>query len=137
MVMVAMMNLCVCVCVVLQVSKVSLVPSSCDPCCPYVLLYSTPTTITLQHLSTPLPAPTNILTSTVAQGATCISCYDFTPELVACGTTAFGYQVQLFDLPSCSFRSTLRGHGLEVTCVNVASSPPSMVVTGSADKRCV
>lgn len=118
-----------------QVSRISLVPSSCDTRCPYAVLYSTPTTLTLQHPSTSLPSPTHFLTSAGPQGATCISCYDFTPELVACGSTAFGYQVQLFDLPSGGFRSALRGHCLEVTCINVSSSPPNKVVTGSADKK--
>ena len=44
-------------------------------------------------------------------------------------------QIQLFDIHSLGFKNSLRGHGQQVTCLNIGSSPPNMVVSGSADKR--
>ncbi len=117
-------------------TRLALVPLSVDPQCPYSVLYSTRTTLTLQPPRTPLSNATHLLTSAGARGATCINCFDFNSQTIACGTSAFGYRVQLFDLPTGAHKLSLGGHGLEVMCVNVSSSPPYRVISGSADKRC-
>ena len=44
-------------------------------------------------------------------------------------------QIQLFDLHSLAFKSSLRGHGQHVSCIDIASAPVNMLVSGSADKR--
>ena len=122
----------------MQVTKIALVPLHSDSLpCPYALLYSTHTTLTLHPPLTPYTSATHILTSVGERGATAVNCFDLTLDTVACGTSAFGYRVQLYDLPTGTFKSALSGHGLEVLCVNIASSPPNHLVSGSADKRLV
>ncbi len=62
------------------------------------VLYSTPTSLTLHPLHplhSPLAPPTQILDSIAGGGATCLTCFEANREMstVACGTSAFGYQV--------------------------------------------
>ena len=144
-----------------QISKVSLLPYEGDSESHFAVLYSTSTSLSFCPLKS---TPISVLAS-VTDGesmCTCITCFDFNTSTIACGTSAFGYQVrsnkitliecqltlytvvcaitnflqiQLFDLHSLGFKNSLRGHGQQVTCLNIASSPPNMVVSGSADKR--
>lgn len=78
-----------------QLTKVKVLTSQQGQSC---VLYSTPTSLTLHPLHplhSPLAPPTQILDSIAGGGATCLTCFEANREMstVACGTSAFGYQV--------------------------------------------
>ena len=77
----------------LQISKVSLFPYKGDTQSHFAILYSTSTSL---HFCPLKSTPTSVLAS-VTDGksmSTCITCFDFSPSTIACGTSAFGYQVR-------------------------------------------
>lgn len=74
--------------------KVSLFPYEGNTLSCFGVLYSTSTCLNFCPLdSTSLP--TSVLASATDGGpmCTCITCFDFSPTTIACGTSAFGYQV--------------------------------------------
>lgn len=81
-----------------QISKVSLLPYGGDSESHFAVLYSTSTSLSFCPLKS---TPTPVLAS-VTNGesiSTCITCFDFSDSAIACGTSAFGYQVRSNDIP--------------------------------------
>ena len=76
----------------IQIMKVSLFPFEGDNQNPFAFLYSTSGGLNFCTLTS---APTSVLASAAGKGpsSTHITCFDSTPSTIACGTSAFGYQV--------------------------------------------
>ncbi|XP_041350177.1 F-box/WD repeat-containing protein 8-like [Gigantopelta aegis] len=71
-----------------------------------------------------------------------ISCIDLRSDpgylAVACGLyggPSESFRVKLYDLATKQLLSTLQGHTWIITCINLADSPPSCLITGNGDRR--
>ena len=86
----------------LQIMKVSLFPFEGGDQSPFAILYSTSSGL---HFSSLSSAPTSVLASMADRGPTSthITCFDCSPTTIACGTSAFGYQVYIYTIHVCWF----------------------------------
>ncbi|XP_070572630.1 F-box/WD repeat-containing protein 8-like isoform X2 [Ptychodera flava] len=68
-----------------------------------------------------------------------VSCLDVNSDLIACGVGSTGFQegflVKILDLEMGKVLHTLHGHNWGVSSLNLADSPPNMIVTGCRDKK--
>ena len=83
--------------VCVQIMKVALFPFEGDNQSPFAFLYSTSGGLNFCTLTS---APTSVLASAADKGpsSTHITCFDSSPTTIACGTSAFGYQVCTYIL---------------------------------------
>ncbi|XP_064392311.1 F-box/WD repeat-containing protein 8-like isoform X2 [Halichondria panicea] len=93
------------------------------------LLYCTSNTLTVHPVKS---VPTHILSPSANVGY--ISCCDHCSTRVACGTSTFGYKVQVYDLISTSMMFTCSSHSQRVSCVTIFQGSPELIASGSADK---